>query len=236
MKSNQLHFLITAGGTREYIDPVRFISNASSGKMGFTLAQAAINAGHKVILITSIKDSKLKSVYVETAGQMFESVKKHFKKCDCLIMAAAVADYTPIKKAKLKIKKSDKNLIIKLKPTVDILKWAGKNKKKNQIVAGFALEDKNLRKNAAKKLKDKNLDMIIANSPAAIGTQKAAIQIKTAAGKWIKIPAADKKTIAAGIIRMVENLPRTFTSKTRAGKYFIQTTACTDNKIIHYRR
>jgi phosphopantothenoylcysteine decarboxylase/phosphopantothenate--cysteine ligase len=204
MKSNQLHFLITAGGTREYIDPVRFISNASSGKMGLTLAQAAINAGHKVTLITSIKDSKLKSVYVETAGQMFESVKKHFKKCDCLIMAAAVADYTPIKKAKLKIKKSDKNLIIRLKPTVDILKWAGKNKKKNQIVAGFALEDKNLRKNAEKKLKDKNLDMIIANTPSAIGAKESTVYIKRKNKKWLTLQKMDKSTIAKKIISQIE--------------------------------
>jgi phosphopantothenoylcysteine synthetase/decarboxylase len=206
MKANQLHFLITAGGTREYIDPVRFISNASSGKMGFALADAAVKAGHKVTLITTIKNAKYKSVYVETAEQMFKAVKKYFSKCNCLIMAAAVADYAPVKKSKIKIKKSDKNLIVKLKSTADILKWAGKNKKKNQIVTGFALEDRNLRKNAEKKLKDKNLDMIIANSPAAIGDQKAAIQIKTATGKWIKMSVANKSKIAKEIIHLMANL------------------------------
>lgn len=203
MKSNQLHFLITAGGTREYIDPVRFVSNASSGKMGFALARAAIKAGHKVILITTIKNSKFKSVYVETAGQMFEAVKKHLKKCDCLIMAAAVADYTPIKKSKLKIKKSDKNLIIRLKPTVDILKWAGKNKKKNQIVVGFALEDKNLQKNAAKKLKDKNLDVIIANNPSSIGAEKSTVYIKRKNKDWLNIRNANKALIAKKVINLL---------------------------------
>jgi phosphopantothenoylcysteine synthetase/decarboxylase len=206
MKSNQLHFLITAGGTREYIDPIRFITNASSGKMGYALARAAIKAGHKTTLITTVKNSELKIVEVETADQMFKAVKKHFKKCDCLIMAAAVSDYTPAKKSKVKIKKSKKDLVIRLKPTVDILQWAGKNKKRGQIVVGFALEDKNLRKNAEKKLKDKNLDMVIVNSPAAIGEEKAAVQIKTADSKWIEIPAAEKKAIAARIIHLSESL------------------------------
>lgn len=201
MKSNRLHFLITAGGTREYIDPVRFITNASSGKMGFALVDAAKKAGHQVTLITTIKNVKIKNVYVETAEQMFEAVKKHFKKCDCLIMAAAVSDYTPIKKSKTKLKKSGKDLILKLKPTVDILKWAGKNKKKNQIVVGFALEDKNLRKNAEKKLKDKNLDMIIANSPAAIGSEKSTVYIKKQDENWIILKKLDKATIAERIIK-----------------------------------
>jgi phosphopantothenoylcysteine decarboxylase/phosphopantothenate--cysteine ligase len=213
-----MHFLITAGGTREYIDPVRFISNASSGKMGFALAQAALKAGHRVTLITTItnqkfkiRNSKLKIVEVETAEQMFEAVKKHFSRCDCLIMAAAVADYTPIKKAKIKIKKSKMDLVIRLRPTVDILKWAGKHKHERRatsdeprFVVGFALEDKNLRKSAEKKLKDKNLDMIIANSPAAVGSDSATVQIKTPAHKWLKLPYATKTKIAKEIVQIVE--------------------------------
>jgi len=213
MKSNQLHFLITAGGTKEYIDPVRFITNASSGKMGYALAQAAIKAGHRVTLVTTLKNLKfkieglrLKIAGVVSAEEMFRAVKKHFKKGDCLIMAAAVADYTPVKKSKVKIKKSNKNLVIRLKPTVDILKWAGKNKKAGQIVVGFALEDKNLRKNAEKKIRSKNLDMIIVNSPGAIGAESAAVQIKTAKGRWIKMPTAGKTAVAARIIHLAENL------------------------------
>jgi phosphopantothenoylcysteine decarboxylase/phosphopantothenate--cysteine ligase len=205
-----MHFLITAGGTREYIDPVRFISNASSGKMGYALAMAAIKAGHKVTLITTIKNSEfriqnseLKVVIVETAKEMFAAVKKKFPKCDCLIMAAAVSDYTPIKKSKIKIKKSNKNLIIRLKPTIDILKWAGKHKRKNQIVVGFALEDKNLRRNAEKKLKEKNLDMIIANTPAEIGSDSAAIQIKTLDRKWLKLPHTTKTKIAEKVVDLL---------------------------------
>jgi len=203
-----MHFLITAGGTREYIDPIRFISNASSGKMGYALALAAIKAGHKVTLISAsdLQPSVgVDFVGVDSAAEMFAAVKKSFAKCDCLIMAAAVTDYTPVKKSKIKIKKSNKNLIIKLKPTADILKWAGKNKKKNQIVVGFALEDKNLRKNAEKKLIDKNLDMIIANTPAAIGAEDTAVQIKQKNSNWIQLPKADKSVTAKKVIRLIED-------------------------------
>lgn len=206
----KLHFLITAGGTREYIDPVRFISNASSGKMGYALAQAAIKAGHKVTLVTAptflTPPKGAKVVSVETSGEMFKAVKTNFVKCDCLIMAAAVSDYTPEKISKTKIKKNDSDLIIKLKPTVDILKWAGKNKKKSQFIAGFALEDKNLRKNAEEKLKSKNLDMIIANKPCAITADRSAIEIKQPGKKWGKLLKADKSKTAVHIIKMIEKI------------------------------
>ena len=104
-----MRILITAGGTREYIDPVRFITNASSGRMGYALVHAGLNAGHKVTLITTLTGERhpsgAKIIKVETAAQMFEVLKKHFDKCDCLIMAAAVADYTPVRMKKTKIKK-----------------------------------------------------------------------------------------------------------------------------------
>jgi len=206
MKSKRLHFLITAGGTREYIDPVRFITNASSGKMGIALAQAAAKTGNQVTLITTVQlktqNSKLRTICVESAEDMFKAVKKHFKKCDCLIMAAAVSDYTPAKKSKIKIKKSNASLTIKLKPTTDILKWAGKNKKANQTVVGFALEDRNLRKNAEQKLQSKNLDMIIANEPSAIGSEKSTVQIKRKNSDWQTLPKADKSFLAKRIINL----------------------------------
>jgi phosphopantothenoylcysteine decarboxylase/phosphopantothenate--cysteine ligase len=201
-----MHFLITAGGTREHIDPVRFISNASSGKMGYALAAAAAKAGHKVTLISA---SDLQPpvgadlVGVDSAAEMFAAVKKHFSWCSCLIMAAAVADYAPIKKSKTKIRKSNKNLVIKLRPTTDILKWAGKHKRKNQIVVGFALEDKNLRRNAEKKLKEKNLDMIIANATSEIGSDSTVVQIKTPSGEWLKLKRAAKIKIAEKIVGLL---------------------------------
>ena len=204
-----MRFLITSGGTREYIDPVRFISNASSGKMGSSLARTALRRGHKVTLITcpiALPPPKgAKVINVQTSGQMFQAVKKNFPRCDCLIMAAAVSDYTPERTAPAKIKKGKAVLTIKLKPTNDILAWAGKNKK-HQTTIGFALEDRALRTNAEKKLRDKNLDMIVANSTSAIGADTSTVHIKTPNSKWTKISNAAKSTVAAKIIRQAESL------------------------------
>jgi len=201
-----MRILITAGGTREYIDPVRFISNASSGRMGYALARAALKAGHKVTFITAPTSQKppsaAKLVNVETTAQMFEAVKKHFSRCDCLIMAAAVADYTPARPAKHKVRKTGKPLTVELKPTVDILQWAGKHKKKDQIVIGFALEDRNLKARSEKKLNEKNLDMIVANTCAAIGADKSTVQIKMPGREWLKLPKSSKTVIAGKIVSM----------------------------------
>jgi len=234
-----MNFLITAGGTREYIDPVRFISNASSGRMGFALTRAALQAGHKVTLVTTVArrsslvsrvtghERRVTVIEVETAAEMFKAVKKYFPRCDCLLMAAAVADYTPVHLAKTKIRRENKLLTIKLKPTPDILKWAGKRKSVHRrsslvarvsiygsrvtghgsrIIVGFALEDKNLRANAERKLKEKKLDMIVANTPAAIGADKSAVQIKICGRKWLRLAHATKAAIAKRIIREVESL------------------------------
>jgi len=207
-----MNLLITAGGTREYIDPVRFFSNASSGRMGYALARAALAAGHEVTLITAPTAQepprKARIVKAESAARMFEAVKKHFSRCDCLIMAAAVADYTPVCPALTKLKKTGQNLTVKLKPTPDILKWAGAHKKKTQIVVGFALEDKAVRARAEKKLHEKHLDMIVANSPAAIGSDKSSVQIKTLDSAWVKIENAAKSTTAKKIIALAEKLHR----------------------------
>jgi len=222
-----MHFLVTAGGTREYIDPVRFISNASSGRMGFALGRAAVRSGHKVTLVTTPtrlrKPAGARVIRVETAAQMSAAVKRYFGGCDCLIMAAAVADYTPVRRAGWKIKKSEQQLTLKLKPVPDILKWAATHKKiKNQkskpktknsksrerFVVGFALEDRNIRPNAEKKLREKKLDMIIANSPAAIAAERAAVEIKPAGGEWLKLKKANKDVIARKVISLIEALTR----------------------------
>jgi phosphopantothenoylcysteine decarboxylase/phosphopantothenate--cysteine ligase len=184
--------------------------------MGYALAGAAQKAGHKVTLI-SASDLQppvgVEFVGVESAAEMFKAVKHFFGKCDCLIMAAAVSDYTPVRSARSKIKRSEKALTIKLKPTSDILKWAGKQKKvkskkakgKRKIVVGFALEDKNLRERAEKKLKEKNLDMIVANTVAAIGAEKSTVQIKVRRGGWIKMENAAKRAIAKKVISLIES-------------------------------
>jgi phosphopantothenoylcysteine decarboxylase/phosphopantothenate--cysteine ligase len=204
-----MHFLITAGGTREYIDPVRFISNASSGKTGYALAQAAAQAGHKVTVISASDLQPPVGVYfvgVESAEDMFNAVKKFFHRCDCLVMAAAVADYTVVRPSKTKIKRKNKALTIKLKPTADILRWATRHKKRDQIVIGFALEDRAICSRAEKKLKEKQLDMIIANAPVAIGADEAAVQIKIAGRKWISIPQTGKAVVARKIISYIESM------------------------------
>ena len=205
-KKRKIHFLITAGGTREYIDPVRFVSNASSGKMGYALAEAAKAAGHDVTLISASDIQppvRVEFIGVDSAANMLGAVKKFFGECDCLIMAAAVSDYTPVRPRKTKIKKSTSAMAIKLKPTTDILAWAAKHKKKSQYIVGFALEDKNLRANAEKKLKAKNLDMIIANSPESIAADESTVQVKTAGGKWLKMPCASKKAVAHKVIGII---------------------------------
>jgi phosphopantothenoylcysteine decarboxylase/phosphopantothenate--cysteine ligase len=160
--------LITAGPTYEAIDPVRFIGNHSSGKMGFSLANQAANLGAKVILIAGPTNQKednnsIERIDVISAEDMYQATHAHFKTSDIAIFAAAVADYTPEKVAKEKIKKKDTSLTIELKATKDILASVGAIKQ-NQFLVGFALETDNEIENAKNKLVRKNLDMIVLNS------------------------------------------------------------------------
>ena len=213
-----MRILITAGGTREYIDPVRFISNASSGRMGYALARAALKAGHKVTLVTAPATLKppagAKIIAVQTAAEMFEAVKQHFSACDCLIMAAAVSDYTPARPSKTKLKKQSGPFTLELKPTPDILKWAGKQRRvctahhKSKIIVGFALEDRDLRANAERKMRDKHLDMIIANTPGAIGADTSTLHVKCVASDWIEIDPMRKTRSARHIISLIETFHR----------------------------
>lgn len=162
------HVLITAGPTYEKIDPVRFIGNNSSGKMGLELAKKANELGADVTLI--IGPNKLQKVEginwiaVNTAEEMYNQVHKHLKKANVIIMSAAVADYKPKQSSIQKIKKTTSTLNIELEPTKDILKSVGEIKTKNQLLVGFALESNDELKNAKTKLKSKNLDFIVLNS------------------------------------------------------------------------
>lgn len=161
--------LITAGPTYEKIDPVRFIGNNSSGKMGFALAEQASQLGAEVTLISGPTNQQVQSTLINridvvSANDMFDAVGKNYAKADIIIMAAAVADYTPENTSNSKIKKQEANLTIPLKPTVDILKTVGENKSDNQILVGFALETDNELNNAKSKLQRKNLDFIVLNS------------------------------------------------------------------------
>ena len=203
-----MKIVITAGGTREYIDPVRYITNASTGKMGYALAKAAIDAQMEVTLISAPtvieRPDVHKFISVETSEQMYRAVRESLDGCDCLIMAAAVSDYAPCQSSNIKLKKKQQKLTIELKPTIDILSWAGKNKT-NQYLVGFALEDRNLLINAQEKLINKNLDMIIANSPDAISADYSSVHIKTKHQDWKKYHNISKEKSASIIISQLQS-------------------------------
>lgn len=160
--------LVTAGPTQESIDPVRYITNHSSGKMGFAIAKAAMLRGADVTLVSGPVNialvSFIKTVHVVTARDMFETVTSLAKENDVIIKSAAVADFTPAKVADNKIKKSSCNTSIELEKTLDILKYIGENKRKNQIICGFSMETENMIENSRQKLVNKNLDMIVCNN------------------------------------------------------------------------
>ncbi len=203
-----MHLLITASGTREYIDPVRFISNASSGRMGLALTRAALRAGHTVTLIlapTPLRPPKQAHVVpVVAAAQMFDAVKAHFDRCDALIMAAAVADYTPARPRKTKLKKDAAGPMLALKRTADILAWAGRHKQ-GRVVVGFALEDRDVLVQADKKRLAKRVDLIVANTPEAIGASRSSIWVRTAGDDWTHLTGT-KDRLARAILRRVERL------------------------------
>ena len=165
--------LVTAGATREPIDPVRFISNHSSGKMGFAIAKAAMLRGAQVTLVAAHADAApppfVQLVKVGTAQEMFDAVTAAAPGCDIIIKAAAVADYTPTTTADSKIKKSDGDMSIPLRRTQDILKYLGEHKKPGQFLCGFSMETDNVLENSRKKLASKNADMICANSLRTAG-------------------------------------------------------------------
>ena len=160
--------LVTAGATRESIDPVRFITNHSSGKMGFAIARAAMLRGADVTLIAAHTDVEppmfVDVVKVESAEDMFCAVKERLAETDIVVKAAAVADYTPATVADSKLKKSDGDMSIPLKRTADILKYIGENRRSDQVICGFSMETDNVLENSRKKLVSKNCDMICANS------------------------------------------------------------------------
>jgi phosphopantothenoylcysteine decarboxylase/phosphopantothenate--cysteine ligase len=206
-------FLITAGPTREYLDAVRFISNASSGKMGYVLAEAAQKRGAEVILISGPTNITLpegvKTIFVESALDMEKGVVKHFPRADVVIAAAAVSDYRPENREKEKIKSNLQRESMNLIRNPDILGQLGK-RKGAKLLIGFALETKDLERNAREKLKGKNLDMIIANTPRAMSQDEATVKIFTKWGKKIVLRKMKKEGIAERILSELKNLSAKF--------------------------
>ena len=160
--------LVTAGPTMEAIDPVRFISNHSTGKMGYVIARIAMQRGAEVTLVTGPTHLEaplfVRAIPVTSAQDMFEAVASNAKEQDIIIKSAAVADYTPVSVANEKIKKMDGDSQISLKRTTDILKYLGENRTKEQFLCGFSMETENMLENSKKKLAKKNLDMVVANN------------------------------------------------------------------------
>ncbi len=206
--------LVTAGGTREAIDPVRYIGNRSSGKMGYAIAQEAAKRGAQVILVsgpTCLAHPPRVTVYeVESAAEMRLEVLKHFAACDIVVKAAAVADYRPVVVAAEKIKKSDAaTFTLELAKNPDILRELGQLKA-TQILVGFAAETQNVTAYATKKLQEKNLDMIVANDVTALGagfnvdTNIAKLLFRD--GKVVDLPQMTKERLSGCILDQIQDL------------------------------
>jgi phosphopantothenoylcysteine decarboxylase / phosphopantothenate---cysteine ligase len=203
--------LITAGPTYEQIDPVRFIGNHSSGKMGISIAEEMQKRGASVTLVLGPSNinvnGSIKLVKVNSAEEMFNACEKFFPTADIAIMCAAVADYTPVNVAKEKIKKTENDFSVTLTKTKDILKTLGGLKTKDQILIGFALETNNEKENALKKLQSKNADMIVLNSlrdaGAGFGPDTNKITIFDKTGKSFPFDIKSKKEVAIDIVNTI---------------------------------
>jgi len=208
-----VRFLVTAGPTREPIDPIRYLSNRSSGKMGYAIAEAAINAGHDVVLISGPVDvdpprgAELTSVL--TSDDMFDAVHEHLHDCDVLVMCAAVADYKPKQLSKTKIKKRDADLSLELIPTRDILASLPKEDR-NYVVVGFAAETENVEARARKKLEEKNCDVIVANDVShpdfGMESDENEVTMLFRDGKMKKIARSPKKIVARELLKVFANV------------------------------
>lgn len=207
--------LVTAGPTNEAIDPVRFISNHSSGLMGFSIAEEFAAKGADVTLVTgpvtlNLQYPGIRRIDITSADEMFEACMNLKDVSEIIVMAAAVADYKPAVQAAVKIKKSESNLDIKLQPTRDILAALGKGKKSDQILVGFALETDHEEENARKKLESKNLDLIVLNSlcdeGAGFKTPTNKVTILFNSGRIQHLPLKSKKEIAQDIINSIESI------------------------------
>jgi phosphopantothenoylcysteine decarboxylase/phosphopantothenate--cysteine ligase len=205
-----VRFLITAGPTREPIDPVRYLSNRSSGKMGYAIAEAAVEAGHEVILISGPVNldppRAAKFISVSTSDEMFDAVHRHLTDCDILVMCAAVADYKPAKVSAQKIKKRDaQNFSLELIPTRDVLASLPKQDRRF-LVVGFAAETNDVEKHAETKLREKNCDIVVAND-VSIGMERDEneVTILFRDGEQKKISRAPKNFIARELIKFFLN-------------------------------
>jgi phosphopantothenoylcysteine decarboxylase/phosphopantothenate--cysteine ligase len=203
-------FLITAGPTREAIDPVRYISNRSSGKMGYAIAEAALDFGHEVILISGpvnlAPPRNTKFISVSTSDEMFDAAHQHADRSDICVLCAAVADYKPAHVSPVKIKKRNAEFSLELVPTRDILQSLGRRQNRKFLLVGFAAETDHLEANATKKLREKNCDIIVAND-ARIGMEsdENELLILFCDGETKKISRAQKTFVACELVKIFQN-------------------------------
>lgn len=210
--------MITAGPTFEKIDPVRFIGNHSSGKMGFAIAEELANRGANVKLVAGpvkqqINHPNISRIDIQTANEMYEQSVALFPECDGAVMCAAVADFTPVVKVDKKVKRGKENYSIELKPTKDIAAALGQQKKDTQLLVGFALETNDEHQNAQKKLEKKNLDFIVLNSlndkGAGFGVDTNKICIIDRQNKQTDFELKTKSLVAVDIVnRIIEEINR----------------------------
>jgi len=205
-----LSVLVTAGGTREPIDPVRYIGNRSSGKQGHALAEEALARGAVVTLVTTTRiltSPAINCVSVDTAQEMHDAVMSRSVSSDVILMAAAVADFTPSQVAAQKLKKRDGAPMLHIQPTIDILAALGSCKPKTQTLVGFAAETRDVQQNAEQKLREKQADLLVVNDVAAPGvgfefdTNEVAILSATAESRFV--PLTDKRSVAAAVLDAV---------------------------------
>ena len=200
--------LVTAGPTKEFIDPFRCLTNPSTGKMGISIANECARRGAEVILVSSVDNSSIsnnvKKVKITSTNDMFEAVKNNFKDCNFIIKAAAVSDYTPVQVFDKKVKKQEGNLTIEFQRTQDILKYVGDNKREGQKVIGFAAETNNLIEYAKEKIVKKNLDYIVANDISkkdiGFGSDDNEVYIIDGHDNIKKIDKSNKNNIAKAIV------------------------------------
>jgi phosphopantothenoylcysteine decarboxylase / phosphopantothenate---cysteine ligase len=201
-----MRILITAGPTREYLDPVRYLSNASSGRMGAALASAAKAAGHSVSLVLGPGAAPPppvdELVRVSSAADMFEAVLARFDGCDVFIAAAAVCDYRPVVREEHKIKKAEGRVTVELERTADILAQMSKRRHRQTLV-GFCLETENLEQRAREKLQVKRIDYVVANGPEAIDADRQNALLLSAGGQAEHFEDVTKEALAARILAVV---------------------------------
>jgi len=204
-----VNILVSAGPTREYFDSVRFISNPSSGKMGYAIAREAARHGHAVTLVTgpvAIRAPKgVNVVHVVSAAEMARACKRAFRDADAAIMTAAVCDYRPAQAAKQKLEKKAQSRRVLLEPTEDIAAALGRRKGKRLLV-GFAMQDHDPYRLAERKLYKKNCDLIVLNGPENVGSNRAVVELFSPDTGWSKPVHGSKASVARRLVQIVESM------------------------------